>query len=120
MFGANNRYANAPLPMTDISNTMIRTRNGRSLHLIHDTLLPRPYRHYYTPMATNGIYEHNDTRLHIGGRSPGDWTVQGKKQVAREWEPLSRYYPEFEHPLWRDLGSKATSSGHGGGDYPMA
>lgn len=119
-FGPSNRYASMKFDMADINNTLIRTKKGRTIHVIKDTISPRPYRHYYTLQATNGIYEHTEKRLHIQDRSPGEWTVQGKRQVARQWEPIAKYYPEYEHPLWRDLGKLATSSGHGGGDYLMA
>jgi predicted dehydrogenase len=117
ILGPNNPYATKKFDMADISNTMIRTKNGRSLHLITDQKLPRPYRHIYHLMGTNGIFENEDARVHIQGRSPGEWTVAGKRQVAREFEPLSNYYKEFEHPLWRDLGARAKTSGHGGGDF---
>jgi hypothetical protein len=96
---------------------MIRTKNGRSLHLISDMSQPRPYRHIYNLMCTNGLFECQDSRVHIHGRSPGEWTVAGKPEVARQFEPLSNYYPEFEHPLWRDLGERAKTSGHEGSDF---
>src|ERR1019366_7730654 len=116
-FGPGNPSATRKFDMADISNTMIRTKNGRSLHLITDQKLPRPYRHIYHLMGTNGLFENEDARVHIQGRSKGDWTVAGKRQVAREFEPLSNYYKEFEHPLWKDLGDRAKTSGHGGGDF---
>jgi len=117
VFGPDSTLAKTQFPMSDINNSLIRTVNGRSLHLFLDTRSPRPYRHVYTLMATNGIYEHTEKRIHIQGRSPGEWTRQGRRTAPREWEPISKYYGEFEHPLWRDLGAKAVSSGHGGGDY---
>lgn len=117
MFGPDSPLARTRFPMSDINNSLIRTANGRSLHLFLDTRSPRPHRHVCTLMATNGIYEHTEKRIRIQGRSPGTWTRQGQKQVPREWEPISKYYPELDHPLWRDLGGKAVSSGHGGGDY---
>lgn len=117
IFGANNPNASRQFDMADISNLMIRTKNGHSLHLIQDTKLPRPYRHLYNLMGTLGLFENQDERVHIQGRSPGAWTVAGKREVARRFEPLSNYYKDFEHPLWRDLGEKARASGHGGGDY---
>lgn len=117
VLGPHSWLANEKFDMSDINNSMIRTKNGRSLHLILDTRSPRPYRHIYTLQATNGIYEHIDKRVHIHGRSPGEWTRQGKRAAPRQWEPISNYYSEFEHPLWRDLGEQARSSGHGGGDF---
>jgi predicted dehydrogenase len=117
IFGPNHPLASAKFDMTDINNSLIRTKNGRSLHLFVDTRSPRPYRHVYTLMATDGIYEHTDRRIHIHGRSPGEWTRQDRDAAPRQWEPISKYFAEFEHPLWRDLGKKTESSGHGGGDF---
>jgi predicted dehydrogenase len=37
--------------------------------------------------------------------------------VAEQWEPLSNYKEEFEHPLWRSFREEATEAGHGGGDF---
>ncbi len=119
IFGSDHPLATTEFEMTDISNTLIRTKNGKSIHLILDTISPRPHRHYLRLQATKGIYEHIERRVHIHGRSPGEWTMQGKPHVHREWEPIANYYDEYEHPLWRELGDKARSSGHGGGDYLM-
>lgn len=119
IFGPDHPLARTKFDMTDISNTLIRTKNGRSIHLILDTISPRPHRHYLRLQATKGIYEHIERRVHIHGRSPGEWTMKGKPHVHREWEPIDNYLPEYEHPLWKDLGEKARSSGHGGGDYLM-
>ncbi len=119
IFGQDHTLATTEFHMTDISNTLIRTKNGRSIHLILDTISPRPHRHYLRLQATKGIYEHIERRVHIHGRSPGEWTKKGEPHVNREWESIDKYLPEYEHPLWRDLGEKAKSSGHGGGDYLM-
>src|ERR1035437_1259218 len=90
-FGPGNPSATRKFDMADISNTMIRTKNGRSLHLITDQKLPRPYRHIYHLMGTNGLFENEEARVHIQGRSKGDWTVAGKRPGARGFEPLSNY-----------------------------
>lgn len=116
-FGANHPLATTKFDMTDISNTLIRLKSGRSIHLILDTISPRPYRYYYTLQATKGIYEHSQRKIHIQGRSPGGYTAQGKNAAERQWEPIDNYFPEFEHPLWKDLLETTKASGHGGGDY---
>jgi hypothetical protein len=51
----------------------------------------------------------NDSLIWIEGRSATG--------IAGDWEPLSKYYEEFEHPLWREHLAEATKAGHGGGDY---
>lgn len=119
LYGPDHPTATRKFHMTDISNTLIRTKKGRSIHLILDSISPRPHRHYFRLQATKGIYENIEKRIHIHGRSPGEWTQKGEPHVNREWESIDDYFPEYEHPLWRDVGEKARSSGHGGGDYLM-
>jgi predicted dehydrogenase len=115
--GPDSELAKAKFDMSDINNSLIRTKNGATFNLFLDTRSPRPYRHVYTVLASNGIYEHTEKRIHVGGRSPGEWTRQERRTAPREWEPISKYYPQFEHPLWRDLGDQAVTSGHNGGDF---
>ena len=44
--------------------------------------------------------------LHIEGRSPGE-----------SWEPMDKYWDEFEHPLWKKSRAGAFTGGHGGMDW---
>jgi len=90
----------------DINVTLIKTVRGRTIYLVHDTNLPRPYSRLHVVQGTRGVFQKWPERIHVEGRSP-----------AHEWEPLERYYPEFEHPLWRSEKIKAMSGGHGGMDY---
>jgi len=36
---------------------------------------------------------------------------------AKDWDPIEKFAPDFEHPLWQAHGEEAKSQGHGGGDY---
>jgi predicted dehydrogenase len=119
VYGSDHPLATTKFDMTDVSNTLIRTKNGRSIHLVLDTLSPRPGEQHYRLLATKGVYRHIQRLVHIHGRSPGEWSIRGEPRVRREWEPLKDYYAEYEHPLWRDLLDKAKISGHGGSDYIM-
>lgn len=130
-FGADHPLAKKQIPMADVSNTMIATKKGRSLSLLHDCRLPRPHRHYFRLQASNGIYEHIEKRLHIQDHSPGGWSRPrglvdprtgeraGSGRTKRKWESLENYYERYEHPLWKTLREDAKLSGHGGGDYVM-
>jgi hypothetical protein len=90
----------------DINTTLIKTVRGRTIYLVHDTNLPRPYSRINTLQGTRAIKLGYPDRIHIEGRSP-----------AHEWEPLfEKYAAEFEHPLWRSPASQSTG-GHGGMDY---
>ncbi len=90
----------------DVNLTLIKTVKGRTIYLVHDTNLPRPYSRIHTLQGTRGVKMGYPDRIHIEGRSP-----------AHEWEPLDNYAAEFEHPLWKSAAVKTASGGHGGMDY---
>lgn len=92
----------------DINTSLIRTVNGQTITLYYDTKLPRPYDLIYRVQGTQGICMATADKIYIEGRSPKPDT----------WESMEPYYKEFEHPLWKALGEKASSrGGHGGGDW---
>lgn len=95
------RYA-----LGDINVSLIKTSNGRTIYLNHDTNLPRPYSRIHLVQGTKGIFQGYPNRVHVEGRSP-----------AHEWEPLEDYYQEFEHPLWRRLQEESEGARHGGMDF---
>ncbi|MCZ6754493.1 MAG: Gfo/Idh/MocA family oxidoreductase [Gemmatimonadetes bacterium] len=95
------RYA-----LGDINVSLIKTSNGRTIYLNHDTNLPRPYSRIHLVQGTKGIFQGYPNRVHVEGRSP-----------AHEWEPLEDYYQKFEHPLWRRLQEESEGARHGGMDF---
>ena len=91
----------------DMNLTLIKTVNGRTIYLVHDTNLPRQYSRILTVRGTRGVKMVYPELIHIEGRSPAD-----------DWEPmLEKYAEEFEHPLWKSEAVKKASGGHGGMDY---
>lgn len=90
----------------DINLALIKTRLGKTIYLVHDTNLPRPYSRIHIVQGTHGLFEKWPERIHIEGRSP-----------EHEWEKLDAYYAEYEHPLWKSEAVKKASGGHGGMDF---
>lgn len=91
----------------DLNLTLIKTAAGRTIYLVHDTNLPRPYSRIFLVQGTRGLYMGYPERFHIEGRSK-----------AHEWDKgLDAYAAEFEHPLWKSEAVKTASGGHGGMDY---
>ncbi len=90
----------------DLNLTLIKTVNGRTIYLVHDTNLPRPYSRIHMLQGTRAIKTGYPDQIHVEGRSP-----------AHAWEPLDKYAAEFEHPLWRAESVQRASGGHGGMDY---
>jgi hypothetical protein len=90
----------------DLNLTLIRTVAGRTIYLVHDTNLPRPYSRIHMLQGTRGVKMGYPDRVHIEGRTP-----------EHEWEPLESYAAEFEHPLWKPAEVRSAAGGHGGMDY---
>ena len=90
----------------DVNTSMIRTAQGRTIYISHDTNLPRPYSRIHMIQGTKGIFQGYPHRVHIEGRSPG-----------HQWEDWRDYLEEFDHPLWKDLEERSQGAGHGGMDF---
>lgn len=91
----------------DINVTIIQTTQGQTIHLMHDTNLPRPYSRGILLQGTKGLIQGWPSRAYIEGKSP----------TPHQWEPLDRYYTEYEHPLWKSEKVKEMRTGHGGMDW---
>jgi predicted dehydrogenase len=90
----------------DVNTTLIKTANGRTIFLSHDTNLPRPYSRIHTVQGTKGIFRGYPNRLHIEGVSPD-----------HRWEEYADVLERYDHPLWRELEEASAGAGHGGMDY---
>lgn len=90
----------------DVNVCMIKTANGRTIYVSHDTNLPRPYSRIHMVQGSRGIFQGYPNRLHIEGISP-----------AHRWEAWEDVLPRYDHPLWRDLDAQSAGTGHGGMDY---
>ncbi len=90
----------------DVNASLIKTANGRTIYVVHDTNLPRPYSRINLVQGTKGIFQGYPDRVYIEGR--------GKPHA---WTPAGEYLAEFDHPLWKDIAAKAAGAGHGGMDY---
>ena len=104
--GPDHEYARVKYALGDLNLTLIKTKLGRTIYLVHDTNLPRPYSRINLFQGTRGLFQGYPNRIHIEGRSP-----------AHRWQEADEYLEEFEHPLWRNIGEKARGAGHGGMDY---
>jgi len=105
-FGADHPLATCKYALGDVNFSLIRTVEGKTITLGHDTQLPRPYSRMSMLQGTKGIYQGYPDRIHLEGRSP-----------SHEWEDLETYLEEYNHPLWKELEELAEGKGHGGMDY---
>lgn len=105
--GENSPEAKQIYALGDVNTSLIRTKNGKTIIVIHDCDTPRPYSRKILVQGTKGLVRKYPKRwIHIEGRSP-----------AHRWEDLAEYNDEYDHPLWQNIGEKARGAGHGGMDY---
>ncbi|HKK92393.1 MAG TPA: Gfo/Idh/MocA family oxidoreductase [Longimicrobiales bacterium] len=93
--------------LSDVVNTLIKTKRGETILITHDTNTPRPYTRKVLLQGTNGlIRKYPEQRIHIEGTSP-----------AHRWEDALDYREQYEHPIWKALEEESAGAGHGGMDY---
>jgi hypothetical protein len=104
--GKDHKFAKQKYALGDVNVSLIKTVNGLTITLYHDTNLPRPYSRINMVQGTNAITQGYPNRIHIEGKSP-----------AHRWEDLDKYRDQYEHPLWKKIGELAKGAGHGGMDF---
>ncbi len=102
--------ATYPFANGDVTTTIIKCAHGETIVLNHNTSLPRPYSRKNIIQGTRAIWMEDKNSIYIDGISP-----------PHQWEPIDKYYEEYEHPLWKAYreGGKLeqNAEGHGGMDY---
>jgi hypothetical protein len=106
-FGPDSPQAAEKYVLGDINTSLIKTKLGRTIILIHDTNLPRPYNRINLVQGTKGLAHKWPDRIYI----------EGKAAKAHEWDDFETFAAEFDHPLWKAIASKGEGRGHGGMDY---
>ncbi len=104
--GKEHPSANTGFKLGDVVTSVIKTANGESIVVSHDTNLPRPYSLGFRVQGTKGIWMNDGNTVYVEGKSPHD-----------TWEPAGEYYKNHDHPLWKTHASKAEGQGHGGMDF---
>ncbi len=113
-------YRDATLPATDakrqeiyrcgdMNSSLIRTQQGRTILLQHDSHTPRPYERNFLIGGTKGLFRDYPPRLYLDGLGSHE-----------AWLPIEEYKAQWEDPLWTRLGELARKrGGHGGMDFIM-
>jgi predicted dehydrogenase len=104
--GEDHPHATIDFALGDIVTTVIRTTNGETVMVSHDTNLPRPYSLGFRVQGTKGLWMDDNRSVYIEGVSE-----------PHSWEPFAPYQARFDHPLWRRYEAEATGAGHGGMDF---
>jgi len=106
-FGPDHPNAKRQYALGDIVTTVIRTVNGLTITINHDTQSARPYSNMMEIQGTKGLYNELRNAVYIEDKSPQENT----------WEPFDKYQEEFNHPWWKEGEKISADFGHGGTDY---
>ncbi|NOT08565.1 MAG: Gfo/Idh/MocA family oxidoreductase [Gemmatimonadales bacterium] len=91
----------------DVNLSLIRTAQGQTIYLTHDTNLPRPYSRKYTLQGTRGIVEGYPRRVY----------VEGVSKAEHRWDPVEPWFESHDHPFWKSEKVRQAGVGHGGMDW---
>lgn len=104
--GENHPNAKVEFKLGDKVTTMIKTNNGETVVLHHDTNLPRPYSLGFRVQGTKGLWMDVSDTIYVEGKSE-----------PHRWEEAKSYLDKYDHPLWKKYEQKAIGAGHGGMDF---
>ncbi|HMQ60374.1 MAG TPA: Gfo/Idh/MocA family oxidoreductase [Flavilitoribacter sp.] len=104
--GENHPNAKVRFNLGDIVTTLIKTSNGETVIMSHDTNLPRPYSLGFRVQGTKGLWMDVNKSLYIEGKSK-----------PHTWEEAATWLEKYDHPLWKRLEHQAEGAGHGGMDF---
>ena len=90
----------------DVNLSLIRTALGRTITVVHDTNLPRPYSRIHLVQGTRGLFHGYPNRIYVEGRSE-----------SHRWDDAETWLDEYEHPLWKNVAAPGEELGHGRMDY---
>jgi hypothetical protein len=91
----------------DMNTSLIKTANGLTINLQHDTSNPHPYDRLNTIAGTKGVFKDYPPRLYLDGQPGGE-----------AYGSIDSYKAQYEHPLWKKQGEIARKlGGHGGMDF---
>jgi predicted dehydrogenase len=107
-FGPDSPQAREKYTLSDVVITVIRTMQGETIIITHDTSLPRPYSRNILVQGTKGIVrKYPDPKIYI----------EGVSKTHDKWEPIDGYMELYKHPVWVELEKASEGAGHGGMDF---
>ena len=110
-FGKDSPEAKTVYQMGDMNTTLVRTLNGHTFMIQHDTTSPRPYDRIHKISGTKGYATKYPTeRIALEPGAHGFLKPEAYKELMAK----------YEHPLAKYIGEQAKAvGGHGGMDYIM-
>lgn len=105
--GKDHPNAKVNFNLGDIVTSLIKTSNGETIMLSHDTNSPRPYSLNFRVQGTQGLWMDDFDSIYI----------EGVSKTNDEWESDKAYMDKYDHPLWKKYANDTKGAGHGGMDW---
>jgi predicted dehydrogenase len=110
-FGENSPEFQQSYELGDMNTTLVRTVNGKTIMIQHDTTSPRPYSRIHLISGTGGIARKYPVEQIALEPEAHEWLAE---------EEYNKLMAKYEHPLAKKIGEMAREvGGHGGMDYIM-
>ncbi len=110
-YGENSADAKQSYKLGDMNTTVVRTINGKTIMIQHDTTSPRPYSRIHLISGTKGMA--------VKYPEPQIALVPQAHEFLKK-EDFDALMKKYEHPLAAQIGEKAKKvGGHGGMDFIM-
>ena len=91
----------------DMNISLIKTANGLTINLQHDTSNPHPYDRLNQIAGTKGVFQDYPPRIYFDGQAGEE-----------DWTTIDKFKDQYEHLLWKKEGEIARKlGGHGGMDF---
>lgn len=107
--------------MGDMSNTLIKTENGKTILIQHDVTSPRPYDRLYKISGTKGFaqkYPNEGIALEWKKDNGDDFDSNAHSFLSNE--KRNEVLKQYEHPITSSIKETAQKvGGHGGMDFIM-
>ena len=108
----------------DHTMSMIRTENGKTIHIQHDVVNPRPYSRMYQLVGTKGFAnKYPKSGYSFVGEQLADVVADHEDLNGHSFisdEQRAALEEKYTHPIIREVGETAKKvGGHGGMDYIM-
>ena len=110
-FGKDSPEARDTYKLGDMNTTLVRTLNGHTIAILHDTTSPRPYDRIHKISGTKGYaVKYPDEKI----------ALEPDAHEFLKPDEFKALMAKYEHPLSKYIGEQAKAvGGHGGMDFIM-
>ncbi|MBQ7721729.1 MAG: Gfo/Idh/MocA family oxidoreductase [Kiritimatiellae bacterium] len=117
-YGHDGKWGDVRFAQGDVVTTVIKCARGENITLTHCVSLPRPYSRHARIQGSRGIWSEDCKGIYVEGVSRRETLldIAGNPYEECHWDPVEKFYEEYDHPIWREYAKSGLVGGHGGMD----